>query len=537
MSSCCPGSRLKGADIALAGNPNVGKSMLINQLTSIGAVVSNYPGTTVEILEGEGKFKGKTFRVADLPGTYSLKGVSEDEKVAIKYLNSAKPKVIINVVDATKLERNLFLTLQLLKLETPTIIALNFHDEAEKKGMFINNSKLSALLGVPVIPINALTGIGISALLEQSFASLKNKRVSRTFRRSRHRFAGHLDVRKFHEFKPQRFERINTKQIVSTTSMSLIEAKAAAENIFDETMTPVQIAALLTSLKMRGESIDEICAFAQVLREKSIRIAPRVDALVDTCGTGGDSSNTFNISTAAAIIASSAGAAVAKHGNRSVSSKSGSADVFEKLGAKLLQPQEVKQCIEKTSFGFMFAPYFNPIMKQVAGVRKELGFRTIFNIVGPLTNPASANFQLLGVFDPGMVEKTAECLLKLDSKHAMVVHSEGLDEIGLGTTNIAEVKNGIVESYEIDASDFGFRKKEIPLVQTSEESAKIINRVLVGAEDSAARDICLLNASAALYISGKATGLEECISKAANAIDSGKAKAKLEDIIEFGARN
>jgi anthranilate phosphoribosyltransferase len=318
--------------------------------------------------------------------------------------------------------------------------------------------------------------------------------------------------------------------------MSLIEAKAAAENIFDETMTPVQIAALLTSLKMRGESIDEICAFAQVLREKSIRIAPRVDALVDTCGTGGDSSNTFNISTAAAIIASSAGAAVAKHGNRSVSSKSGSADVFEKLGAKLLQPQEVKQCIEKTSFGFMFAPYFNPIMKQVAGVRKELGFRTIFNIVGPLTNPASANFQLLGVFDPGMVEKTAECLLKLDSKHAMVVHSEGLDEIGLGTTNIAEVKNGIVESYEIDASDFGFRKKEIPLVQTSEESAKIINRVLVGAEDSAARDICLLNAAAALYISGKATGLEEGISKAANAIDSGKAKAKLEDIIEFGAR-
>lgn len=175
MSSCCPGSKLKGVDIALAGNPNVGKSMLINQLTGIGAVVSNYPGTTVEILEGEGKFESKSFRVADLPGTYSLKGVSEDEVVAVKYLDSAKPKVIINVVDATKLERNLFLTLQLLKLETPTIIALNFYDEAEKNGMFINHAKLSTLLGVPVIPINALTGLGIGSLLEKAFTPLKNK--------------------------------------------------------------------------------------------------------------------------------------------------------------------------------------------------------------------------------------------------------------------------------------------------------------------------------------------------------------------------
>jgi len=177
MNGCCgPGSKLKGADIVLAGNPNVGKSVLINQLTGVGAIVSNYPGTTVEILEGESRFKGKSFRVADLPGIYSLRGVSDDEKVAVKYLDSAQPKVIIDVIDATKLERNLFLTLQLLRLETPLIVALNFYDEAENSGIRIDPTKLSTRLGVPVIPINALTGAGIDILVKQSFATFKNKR-------------------------------------------------------------------------------------------------------------------------------------------------------------------------------------------------------------------------------------------------------------------------------------------------------------------------------------------------------------------------
>ncbi len=338
------------------------------------------------------------------------------------------------------------------------------------------------------------------------------------------------------------------------------EAGESAQEILDGSATPVQTAAFLTALRIRGENVEEITAFADAMRSRAIRINPKRTTqnqepetasprssepkgtapdsepllLVDTCGTGGDSSNTFNISTASALIASAAGIAIAKHGNRSVSSSSGSADVLEKLGIGILEPLDVEQCIESTGFGFMFAPYFHPAMKQVAGIRKELGFRTIFNIIGPLANPAGAKAQVVGVFDPKMTGMMAECLLGLGAGRAMVVHSEGMDEIGLGTTTVSELKAGKIETYNMEAASFGIARGAVPVVHNSTESAAIIKSVLSGAAGPA-RDICLLNAAAAIYVGGKAKDIGSGIERAANAIDSGNAMRKLEEISRFTA--
>ncbi len=322
------------------------------------------------------------------------------------------------------------------------------------------------------------------------------------------------------------------EKISSGKNLTGEEAAELMEKIMNLELTTAQTAAALVALKMKGESTEEIAAFARVMRKNALKIHPKVEMLVDTCGTGGDSSHTFNISTAAALIAAGAGIRIAKHGNRSVSSRCGSADVLEALGGKLLQPAQVEKCIEQIGFGFMFAPYFHPAMKNVAPVRKELGIRTVFNILGPLTNPANARVQVLGVFDSALCGKMAQVLGSLGTRHALIVHSEGMDEIGLGKTEISELKNGKTENYEIDGKEFGLEKKGIPRVHGKEEGAKIILGVLEGGK-GAARDVSVLNAAAAIYVGGKADSIKDGIGLAENSVDSGSAKEKLEQLIKF----
>ncbi|HIH19302.1 TPA: anthranilate phosphoribosyltransferase [Candidatus Micrarchaeota archaeon] len=322
------------------------------------------------------------------------------------------------------------------------------------------------------------------------------------------------------------------RKLTEGQDLSSGEAEALMEGMMAGDYTPAQTASLLVALRMKGESDEEIAAFASVMRKHAVRISPKAERLVDTCGTGGDSSHTFNISTCAGLIASGAGVSIAKHGNRSVSSKSGSADVLEALGCRLLEPDLVEKCIGKVGFGFMFAPYFHPAMKNVAPIRRELGIRTVFNILGPLTNPAGAHAQLLGVFDAGFAAKMARALARLSSTHALVVHSEGLDEIGLGKTEVHEVRKGEVTRYVLDASRLGFQISEVPKAHSAQESAEIITGVLEG-KKGAARDISLLNAAAAIYVGGKADSLERGMELARDSVDSGKAREKLEALKAF----
>jgi anthranilate phosphoribosyltransferase len=269
------------------------------------------------------------------------------------------------------------------------------------------------------------------------------------------------------------------------------------------------------------------------MRSHCLSIRPSREPLVDTCGTGGDSSNTFNVSTAAALIAAGAGVAIAKHGNRSVSSASGSADVLEALGVTMLQPQEVEMCIDRFGIGFMYAPHFHPAMKNVAPVRKELETRTIFNILGPLANPAGASAQVLGVFDPGLTEIMASVLLDLGVKRALVVHSEdGMDEIGLGNTKVSELRDGKVETRIISAADFHIDQGEVPKVKSKEDSASIIRAVLGGIRGPA-RSVAALNAAAAIYVAGMTDSIADGLRLAFDSIFSKAAMGKLEELRSF----
>jgi anthranilate phosphoribosyltransferase len=322
------------------------------------------------------------------------------------------------------------------------------------------------------------------------------------------------------------------KKLTDGNNLSPDEASQAIEGMISGSFTPAQSAALLVALKMKGETAKEIHAFAHGMRMHAISIHPNTPNLLDTCGTGGDSSRTFNISTAAAIVACAAGASVAKHGNRSVSSKCGSADVIEALGMRILRPQQVERCIEETGFGFMFAPSFHPAMKNIAPIRKELGIRTVFNLLGPLTNPAGAQSQLLGVFDLASAEKIANVLALLGTRHALVVNSQGMDEIGLGKTDVFEIRGSTVLRYSLDASEFGFADEKVPTVQSAQESAKIIQGILSG-KKGAARNIVVLNAGAALYASGISGSISEGVKKAQAAIDSGRAEEKLTQLRAF----
>ncbi len=299
--------------------------------------------------------------------------------------------------------------------------------------------------------------------------------------------------------------------------------------------TDAHIASFLTALRIKGETVEEITGAAKVMREKVTRIkAP--EYTVDTCGTGGDMSHTFNISTTSALIVAACGVPVAKHGNRSVSSSCGSADVLEALGIKIdLEPQKVEKCLESTGFGFMFAPLFHPAMKYAIGPRREMGIRTVFNILGPLTNPAGAERQVLGVFNDKLTEPLASVLANLGVKHAFIVHGEdGLDEItNSDKTKISELKDGKIGTYFIAPEDFGFKraKKQYLVGGNAEDNAKIMIDILEG-KKGPKREIVIMNAAAALITGGRANSFAEAVEKASHAIDSGAAREKLKEIKE-----
>ena len=303
-------------------------------------------------------------------------------------------------------------------------------------------------------------------------------------------------------------------------------------------VSPVLISAIMIGLRVKKESIGEISAAAEVMRELATKVeVENRQNLVDTCGTGGDSAHTFNISTAAAFVAAAAGARVAKHGGRSVSSKSGSADVLESLGVNLNQtPQQVADGISRIGVGFMFAPNYHSAMKYAAPVRRELGVRTLFNILGPLTNPAGAENQVIGVFHADLVGIVARVLQQLGSHHVMVVHGEdGLDEITIaGKTRIGELKHGEVSEYTIRPEDFGMKVSAIETIQVqdSDQSKALLQSVLDN-QPGPALDIVLLNAGAAIYVSGVADTLKQGVIRARAAVESGAAKEKLRQLIEI----
>jgi anthranilate phosphoribosyltransferase len=326
------------------------------------------------------------------------------------------------------------------------------------------------------------------------------------------------------------------QKIIDGYDLSQEEAAALMGEIFSSA-TDAQIGALLVALRMKGESIQEIAGFAGKMRDCAVCISPNVKGtLVDTCGTGGDATNTINVSTAAAIVSAACGVPVAKHGNYAVSSKCGSANVLSELGVNIsLKPEAVAAMIERLGIGFMLAPIFHPAMKRVAPIRRDLGLRTVFNILGPLTNPAGARAQLMGVYDPQLCEKLARVLLMLGTERALVVHGMGMDEItNTGETMVSELKDGTVRSYSLMPQDLGYfpaRQQDIE-GGTPEENAKKLVAVLRG-ERSMARDIIAMNGGAAVYLSGRAATLKEGAKKAEEAIDSGKALELLRKMVEM----
>jgi len=301
--------------------------------------------------------------------------------------------------------------------------------------------------------------------------------------------------------------------------------------------TPAQIAGFLIGLRMKGESVEEITAAAEVMRDLSNKVNVSKEHLIDTCGTGGDSANTFNISTTSAFAAAAAGARVAKHGNRSVSSKSGSADVLEAAGVILdLSPDQVAECINLIGIGFMFAPMYHGAMKHAIGPRKELGVRTIFNLLGPLTNPAGAPNQVLGVFSNEWLEKLIKVQQKLGAKHVMVVHSEdGMDEISISApTRIAELVNGEIREYTVSPEQFEIKRNDLSTlaVQSISDSLNMMLGVLEN-KAGPAMDIVLLNAGAAIYTAGIADSLETGVAQARQVIEDGSARAKLDQLVKL----
>jgi anthranilate phosphoribosyltransferase len=328
-----------------------------------------------------------------------------------------------------------------------------------------------------------------------------------------------------------------TKKLVDRGNLTESEAESAMRCIMSGEATPAQISSFLTALRLKGETVAEITAFARVMRQFAAQIKPNVGGtLVDTCGTGGDKIKTFNISTAVALVAAGAGIPIAKHGNRSVTSKAGSADVLETLGVKIdLEPQGVKRCIEEIGFGFMFAPVFHRAMKYATPVRREMGIRTVFNVLGPLTNPANAQAQILGVYDCELTEKLAGVLKGLGVKRAMVVHGlDGLDEISnLGRTQISELKDCEVRTYIARPRDFGFNPAKPQDIRgyDREKNAGLMLKLLHGG-NGPRRDIILMNSAAAMIVGGKASNFKEGVEIAKETIDSGGAYEKLMSLIE-----
>jgi anthranilate phosphoribosyltransferase len=338
------------------------------------------------------------------------------------------------------------------------------------------------------------------------------------------------------------------KIVAHRANLTRDEARDVMGSILRGEATDSQIGAFLVSLSMKGETVDEIVGFAQAIRAAAISLplhkdhaldvsGTERDALVDTCGTGGDASGTFNVSTATALVVAGAGVRVAKHGNRSVTSQCGSADVVEALGVKLSLPvEQVAACLEQVGIAFLFAPAMHSAMKHVQPVRRELRLRTVFNLLGPLTNPANASAQVVGVYSESLVEKLAEALCQLGLERALVVHGEdGLDEITIsGKTKVAEVRDGKVRSYEVTPEEFGLQRAPLSSISGGDATtnAAIIREILDGVR-SPRRDIILLNAAAALVASGKANSIAEGVPLASESLDSRAALKKLEALIAF----
>ncbi|MDI6689716.1 MAG: anthranilate phosphoribosyltransferase [Actinomycetota bacterium] len=326
------------------------------------------------------------------------------------------------------------------------------------------------------------------------------------------------------------------RKVVEQKDLTSEEAASVMEEIMSGKATEAQIASFLTALRMKGETVDEISEFAKVMRAHAIRISPKVADLADTCGTGGDVSHTFNISTVTAFVASGAGVHIAKHGNRSVSSRCGSADVLEALGVKIdLSPKVVEACIDEVGIGFLFAPLLHPAMKYATPVRRNIGIRTVFNILGPLTNPAFASAQILGVYDPSLAPMLAKVLGNLGVTHALVVHGDGLDELtNTGESCISELVDGKVKNYRITPEQFDLPRVKVDDLRggTVKQNAQIMRSILSG-ERGPRRDIVLLNAAAALVAADKAKDLGKGLKLAAESIDSGAALEKLEKLMEF----
>lgn len=329
------------------------------------------------------------------------------------------------------------------------------------------------------------------------------------------------------------------QKLVEKRNLTYAEAWEVMKEIMAGEATQSQISAFLIALRMKGETIEEISAFASVMRELCQKIKPKVHGrLVDTCGTGGDKLKTFNISTAAAFVVAGTGVTVAKHGNRSVTSKCGSADVLENLGLNLnVRPETVEKAIEKAGVGFMFAPVFHPAMKNAAVPRREIGVRTVFNILGPLANPACADAQIVGVYEPTLVEKVARVLKSLGLKEAMAFHGlDGLDEIStIGKTLVAWLKDGEIKTFEVKPEDFGLQKAELKeIVATSpDESAELTFKLLYGGFKDIApkRDIVLANAAAGIIVGGKAEDFSYAVELARESLESGNAYRKLKDLL------
>ena len=326
------------------------------------------------------------------------------------------------------------------------------------------------------------------------------------------------------------------RTVIDARDLTEDQAETVAREIMAGSATPAQIAALLVGLRVKGETVDEIVGFVRAMRGGATPAPARSDDLVDTCGTGGDGSGTFNISTVAAFVAAGAGCKVAKHGNRSISSKCGSADVLRALGVNIeMPPEEAARCIDEIGVGFLFAPQYHPGARHAAGPRREIGVRTIFNMLGPLLNPAGARRQLMGVYDRKLTDPIAQVLHRLGSTHCLIVHGEdGLDEITLcGRTFVTELKDGELRSYTLTPEEFGLATADPNELAGGDaaENARIARTILSG-ESGPARDIVVLNAGASIYVGGQTDSIADGVLRAAASIDAGKAQAALEALVE-----
>jgi len=331
------------------------------------------------------------------------------------------------------------------------------------------------------------------------------------------------------------------RKVSQRHDLSYDEAQAAMEEIMTGNATPAQIGGYLLALRLKGETINEITGSAQAMRDVANKAPVQASNVIDTCGTGGDATNTFNISTTVAFVAAGGGVPVAKHGNRAVSSKSGSADVLATLGVNLqLTPKQAATCVDEVGIGFLFAPAFHPAMRHAIGPRRELAVRTIFNILGPLTNPAGARRQVMGVFSPDLTETLANVLNSLGSERVFVVHGAGgLDEFStLGENHVSELKDGVVQTYELDPSKYGLKTATLDDIRggDSEANAQITRNILAGKGTTAQREIVMLNSAAAFVCSGLCETLESGLEKSAQVLDSGAGLQRLDALIELSTK-